>query len=145
MVYTIVIVSSSASTVQNKHQVMNLIFTIFFGWSKGWTLSCMTLNSSRNTHSSSCSCNPPHMTMVSSREYTIEKSDMRPLSNIGKACTGSHFAYSKSSHLLSSHRNSCNFGTEGHRQYRHALCLTSARRSHKPTHFLHTTKRNQHY
>ena len=56
MVYTIVIVSSSASAVQNKHQAMNLIFTIFFGWSKGWTLSCMTLNSSRNTHSSSCSC-----------------------------------------------------------------------------------------
>ena len=56
MVYTIVIVSSSASVVQNKHHPMNIIFTIFFVWSKGWTLSCMTLNSSRNTHSSSCSC-----------------------------------------------------------------------------------------
>ena len=56
MVYNIVKLSSTASTVKNKHQAMNLSFTIFFGWSEGWTLSCMTLNSSRNTHSSSCSC-----------------------------------------------------------------------------------------
>ena len=56
MVYTIVIVSSSTSTVQNKHHPMNIIFNIFVVWSKGCTLSCMTLNSSCNTHSSSCSC-----------------------------------------------------------------------------------------
>ena len=56
MVYNIVKLSSTASTVKNKNQAMNLSFTIFFGWSEGWTLSCMTLNSSRNTHSSSCSC-----------------------------------------------------------------------------------------
>ena len=56
MVYTIVIVSSSTSAVQNKHHPMNIIFTIFVVWSKGCTLSCMTFNSSRNTHSSSCSC-----------------------------------------------------------------------------------------
>ena len=78
------------------------------------------------------------MTMASSREYTIEKTDMRPLSNIGKACTGSHFAYPKSLRLLLRHRNSCNFGTEGHRQYLHALCPTSAKSSHKHTH-LHIT------
>ena len=56
MVYTIVIVSSSTSAVQNKHHPMNIIFTIFVVWCKGCTLSCMTLNSSRNTHSSSSSC-----------------------------------------------------------------------------------------
>ena len=56
MVYIIVIVSSSTSAVQNKHYPMNIIFTIFVVWSKGCTLSCMTLNSSRNTHISSCSC-----------------------------------------------------------------------------------------
>ena len=56
MVYTIVIVSNSTNAVQNKHHPMNIIFTIFVISSKGCTLSCMTLNSSRNTHSSSCSC-----------------------------------------------------------------------------------------
>ena len=77
-------------------------------------------------------------------EYTIEKTYMRPLGNIGKACIGSYFTYLKSSHLLSSHKNSWNFITEGHRQYPHALRPTSARRSHKRT-YLHITKRNDHY
>ncbi|KAK7835590.1 hypothetical protein CFP56_023351 [Quercus suber] len=76
---------------------------------------------------------PPYMTMASSWEYTIEKTYMRPLGNIGKAYISSHFAYPKSSHLLSCHKNSCNFRTEGHRQYRHALRPTSARRSQQPT------------
>ena len=77
-------------------------------------------------------------------EYTIKKTHMRPLGNIGKARTSSHFVYPKSSRLLSSHGNSWNFGAEGHRQYPHALRLTYARRSHKCTH-LHITKRNDHY
>ena len=84
------------------------------------------------------------MTMASSREYTIEKTHMHPLGNIEKACTGSHFVYPKSSRLLSSHKNSWNFETEGHRQYPYALRPTFERKSHKPTH-LHITERNQHY
>ena len=88
--------------------------------------------------------NSPHMTMASSREYTIEKTLMHPLGNIEIACTSSHLFYPKSSRLLSSHKNSWNFETEGHHQYPHALRLTSARRSHKPT-LLHITESNQHY
>ena len=42
------------------------------------------------------------MTMLSSREYTIQKNHIDPLGNIGKACIGFHFAYPKSS----SHMNS---------------------------------------
>ena len=145
MVYTIVIVSSSTSVVQNKHHPMNIIFTILLSDLRGvpchaWPSILLAIHIALLVVAG----NPPHMTMASSRVYTIEKTDMRPSSNIGKACTGSHFTYPKSSRLLSSHKNSCNFETEGHRQYLHALCPTFAKSSHKLTH-LHITKRNQHY
>ena len=55
-VYTIVIVSSSARVVHSRLHPMNIIFTILFVSTMGWTLSCMTLNFSRNTHSFACSC-----------------------------------------------------------------------------------------
>ena len=40
--------------------------------------------------------NSPHMTMTYSMEYTIQKNDINPLSNIGRAYIDSHFAYPKS-------------------------------------------------
>ena len=55
-VYTVVIVSNSARVVHSKLHPMNIIFTILFVSTMGWTLSCMTLNSSINTHCSTCSC-----------------------------------------------------------------------------------------
>ncbi|KAL4651085.1 hypothetical protein ACB092_01G134000 [Castanea dentata] len=54
--YSVEIVSNSATAVNSNHHPMNIIFTILFISTMGWTISCMTFNSSYNTHSSICSC-----------------------------------------------------------------------------------------
>ena len=103
--YTVVIVSSSATSVHSKHHPMNIIFTILLVSTMGWTLSCTAFNSSRNTHTSIYSC-------WKSSAYNNgvfkgihhSKNHIDPLGNIGKACISSHFTYPKSSHLLSCHR-----------------------------------------
>ena len=48
--------SSSAIATHSKHHPMNIIFTILFVSTMGWTISCMAFNSSCNTHNSICSC-----------------------------------------------------------------------------------------
>ena len=109
--YAVIIVSSSATAVHNRpsneHNLHNS-----FSLNNGLNLVMHSLQFvSQYTTLFVVARNPPHMTMVSSREYAIQKNHIDALSNIGKACIGSHFAYSKSSHLLSSHMNNSHFRT----------------------------------
>ncbi|KAM4097905.1 hypothetical protein ACJW30_07G036600 [Castanea mollissima] len=125
--YIVSIVSSSSTATHSRHHLPNINFTILLVSTMGWTISCTTFNSSHNIALFVVARNPLHITMASSVEYTIQKNHIDPLGNIGKACIGSHFAYPKSSHLLSSHTNSSHFGTYARPQYYYTLLLTFAK------------------
>ena len=111
-VYTIDIVSSSATAAHSRHHPTIIIFTIFLVSTMGWTISCTTfIPLAIHIALFVVAGNPPHMTMTHSMECTIQKNHINPLGNISKPCIDSHFAYPISSHLLSSHTNSLHFKT----------------------------------
>ena len=127
-VYTIDIVSSSATVAHSRHHPTIIIFTILLVSIMDWTISCTAFNSFCNIHNSICSYwNPSHMTMAYSMEYTTQNNHIDSLGNIGKACINSHFAYPKSSRLLLSPKINSNFKTEARHQYHYALLLTFAK------------------
>ena len=127
-VYTIDIVSSSATVAHSRHHPTIIIFTIFLVSTMGWTISCTTfIPLAIHIALFVVAGNPPHMTMTHSMECTIQKNHIDPLGNIGKACIDSHFAYPKSSRLLLSHKINSNFKTEARHQYHYALLLTFAK------------------
>ena len=127
-VYTIDIVSSSVTVAHSRHHPTIIIFTILLVSTMGWTISCTAfIPLAIHITLFVVVGNPPHMTMTHSMECTIQKNHINPLGNIGKAYIDSHFAYPKSSWLLSSHRNSSHFETEARCQYYYALLLTSGK------------------